>query len=238
MSQVVTHYYPSTPAPVIAIDGPTASGKGTVAQRVADALGFHYLDSGALYRLTALASARHHIALEQVDKLADVAANLQIAFRGGAVLLEGHDVSQEIRAEAIGNRASALAVHGPVRAALVGRQRAFRADPGLVADGRDMGTVIFPDATLKVFLTASPEARAERRYKQLIAKGFSANIENLLKDLRERDARDSSRSTAPLKPADDAIILDTSELSVDKAVVTVIGWFDALTRGHGIHPKT
>jgi cytidylate kinase len=237
MSQV-THYYPSTPAPVIAIDGPTASGKGTVAQRVADALGFHYLDSGALYRLTALASARHHIALEQVDKLADVAANLQIAFRGGAVLLEGHDVSHEIRAEAIGNRASALAVHGPVRAALVGRQRAFRADPGLIADGRDMGTVIFPDATLKVFLTASPEARAERRYKQLIAKGFSANIENLLKDLRERDARDSSRSTAPLKPADDAIILDTSELSVDKAVVTVIGWFDALTRGHGIHPKT
>jgi cytidylate kinase len=237
MSQV-TQYYPSTPAPVIAIDGPTASGKGTVAQRVADALGFHYLDSGALYRLTALASARHHIALEQVDKLADVAANLQIAFRGGAVLLEGHDVSHEIRAEAIGNRASALAVHGPVRAALVGRQRAFRADPGLIADGRDMGTVIFPDATLKVFLTASPEARAERRYKQLIAKGFSANIENLLKDLRERDARDSSRSTAPLKPADDAIILDTSELSVDKAVVTVIGWFDALTRGHGIHPKT
>jgi CMP/dCMP kinase len=236
MSQV-THYHPSTPAPVIAIDGPTASGKGTVAQRVAEALGFHYLDSGALYRLTALASARHHIAIEQVEALAKVAGNLQIAFRGGTVLLDGHDVSHEIRAEAIGNRASALAVHGPVRAALVARQRAFRADPGLVADGRDMGTVIFPDATLKVFLTASPEARAERRYKQLIAKGFSANIENLLKDLRERDARDSSRSTAPLKPADDAIILDTSALSVDQAVATVIGWFEALTRGHGIHSK-
>ena len=234
---VVTHYSATTPAPVVTIDGPSASGKGTVAQRVAEELGFHYLDSGALYRLTALASTRHHIAIEQIDALAEVAGNLQIAFRGDAVLLEGHDVAHEIRAEAIGNRASALAVHGPVRAALVARQRAFRAEPGLVADGRDMGTVIFPDATLKVFLTASPEARAERRYKQLIGKGFSANIENLLKDLRERDARDSSRSTAPLKPANDAITLDTSALSVDEAVATVIGWFDALTRGHGIHHK-
>jgi len=192
----VTHYHDKPPAPVIAIDGPTASGKGTVAHRVADALGFQYLDSGALYRLTALASTRHHIAVDDVDALADIAGNLHIAFRGEVVLLDGHDVSHEIRAESIGNRASAIAVHGPVRAALVARQRAFRVTPGLVADGRDMGTVIFPDASLKVFLTASAEARAERRHKQLITKGFSANIEDLLKDLRERDARDSSRSSA------------------------------------------
>ncbi len=229
----VTHYHDKTPAPVIAIDGPTASGKGTVAQRVAEALGFHYLDSGALYRLTALASTRHHVAVEDVNALAEVASNLHVAFRDGVVLLDGHDVSHEIRAESIGNRASAIAVHGPLRAALVGRQQAFRIDPGLVADGRDMGTVIFPDATLKVYLTASPEARADRRYKQLIAKGFSANIEDLLKDLRLRDARDSSRSSAPLKPAPDAITLDTSALTVEQAVGTVIGWFSALTRDKG-----
>jgi CMP/dCMP kinase len=230
----ITHYPDKTPAPVIAIDGPTASGKGTVAQRVAEALGFQYLDSGALYRLTALASARHHIPVEDIDALAEIAGNLRIAFREGAIWLDGHDVSHEIRAENIGNRASAIAVHGPVRAALVARQRAFRHDPGLVADGRDMGTVIFPDATLKVFLTASAEARAERRYKQLIEKGFSANIEDLLRDLRERDARDSSRSNAPLKPAPDAITLDTSALTAEQAISTVIGWFNALTRGQAI----
>jgi CMP/dCMP kinase len=237
MSQV-THYHDKTPAPVITIDGPTASGKGTVAHRVADALGFHYLDSGALYRLTALASTRHHIGVDDVDALAEIAGNLHIAFRGEVVLLDGHDVSHEIRAESIGNRASAIAVHGPVRAALVARQRAFRGDPGLVADGRDMGTVIFADATLKVFLTATAEARAERRHKQLITKGFSANIEDLLKDLRERDARDSSRSSAPLKPAVDAITLDTSELSAEQAISTVIGWFKALTRGQSITQQT
>jgi cytidylate kinase len=234
----IMQYSEDTPAPVITIDGPSASGKGTVAQRVARVFGFHYLDSGALYRLTALSSARHHIALEQVNALAEVAANLSIEFVGGKVLLEGHDVSEEIRSEPIGNRASALAVYGPVRAALVARQRAFRHEPGLVADGRDMGTVIFPDATLKVFLTASVETRAQRRHKQLIKKGFSANIHSLLKDLRERDVRDSSRATAPLKPAQDAIVLDTSALSVDEATATVIGWFEALTRSHGAHPET
>ncbi len=193
---VVTHYSATTPAPVVAIDGPSASGKGTVAQRVAEELGFHYLDSGALYRLTALASARHHIAIEQIEALAEVAGNLQIAFRGEAVLLEGHDVSHEIRAEAIGSRASALAVHGPVRAALVARQRAFRAEPGLVADGRDMGTVIFPDATLKVFLTASPEARAERRYKQLIGK----RLFSLILKTCSRICGNAMRATAAARP--------------------------------------
>ena len=216
------------PPPVITIDGPTASGKGTVAQRVAAALGFHYLDSGALYRLAALASLRYDVPHDQPDALAELATDLHIRFREGCVELDGHDVSHEIRAEAVGNRASAIAVHAPVRAALVARQRAFRAPPGLVADGRDMGTVIFPDAELKVFLTASAEARAERRYKQLIEKGFSASIDVLLRDLQERDARDSGRAAAPLRSAHDARTLDTSALSIDDAVQQVLQWFAAV----------
>ena len=165
---------------------------------------------------------------ENGDALAELVADLHITFREGLAQLDGVDVSTEIRAEEIGNRASAIAVHGQVRTALIARQRAFRKPPGLVADGRDMGTVIFPDATLKVFLTASVEARAARRHKQLIQKGFSANMEDLLRDLRERDARDSNRATAPLKPAADAKELDTSGLSVDQAVEQIIGWYKAV----------
>ncbi|MGV2288964.1 (d)CMP kinase [Trinickia sp. YCB016] len=214
--------------PVITIDGPTASGKGTVATLLAAHLGFHLLDSGALYRLAALASVHYNVPPDAPDELAKLVGDLHITFREGLAQLDGVDVSTEIRAEAIGNRASAIAVHAPVRAALVARQRAFRKEPGLVADGRDMGTVIFPDAGLKVFLTASVEARAARRHKQLIQKGFSANIDDLLRDLRERDERDSQRAAAPLKPAADAKLLDTSALSIDQAVEQVVQWYQAL----------
>ncbi|CAB3763924.1 (d)CMP kinase [Paraburkholderia solisilvae] len=213
--------------PVITIDGPTASGKGTVAALVAAQLGFHLLDSGALYRLAALASLRYDIAPDDAGSLAKLIDDLHITFREGIAQLDGVDVSSEIRAEEIGNRASAIAVHAPVRTALIARQRAFRKVPGLVADGRDMGTIIFPDAGLKVFLTASVEARAARRHKQLIQKGFSANMDDLLRDLRERDERDSNRAAAPLKPAADARLLDTSMLSIDEAVDQVVQWFKA-----------
>jgi CMP/dCMP kinase len=214
--------------PVIAIDGPTASGKGTVAALVAAKLGFHLLDSGALYRLAALASLRYQVPPDAAEALAALVDGLHITFREGCAQLDGIDASNEIRAEEVGNRASAIAVHQPVRAALVARQRAFRREPGLVADGRDMGTVIFPDAGLKVFLTASVEARAARRYKQLIQKGFSANMDDLLRDLRERDARDTNRAVAPLAPAADAKLLDTSALTVDQAVEQVVQWYRAL----------
>jgi CMP/dCMP kinase len=216
--------------PVITIDGPTASGKGTVAALVAAQLGFHLLDSGALYRLAALASVRYGIASDDAGSLAKLIDDLHITFREGIAQLDGVDVSAEIRAEEIGNRASAIAVHAPVRTALVARQRAFRKVPGLVADGRDMGTVIFPDAGLKVFLTASVEARAARRHKQLIQKGFSANMDDLLRDLRERDERDSKRAAAPLKPAADAKLLDTSTLSIDEAVDQVVQWYRAAVK--------
>jgi len=211
--------------PVITIDGPTASGKGTVAARVAAHLGFHLLDSGALYRLTALVSIQRGILPDDGAALADIAANLDIRFTDTDILLAGSDVADDIRAEEIGLRASAIAVHSSVRDALIARQRAFQTAPGLVADGRDMGTVIFPDADLKVFLTASVDARAQRRHKQLSEKGFSANIDDLLKDLRDRDARDTHRSVAPLKPAADARLLDTSALSIDMAVQQVIDWW-------------
>lgn len=216
---------PFSQVPVLTIDGPTASGKGTVAKLVAAHLGFHLLDSGALYRLTALASLRYEISPDAPDALAQLINDLHITFREGCAQLDGVDVSDEIRSEAIGNRASAIAVHAPVRTALIACQRAFRKPPGLVADGRDMGTVIFPDAALKVFLTASVEARAARRYKQLMQKGFPAIIENLLQDLRARDLRDSNRLTAPLKPAADAKLLDTSVLSIDQTVEQVIEWY-------------
>ncbi|KMQ80536.1 Cytidylate kinase [Candidatus Burkholderia pumila] len=216
---------PFDPTPVITIDGPTASGKGTVAALVAAMLGFHLLDSGALYRLAALASILYNIDKDDSAELAKLVEALHITFREGCAQLDGLDVSTEIRAEEVGNRASAIAVHTDVRQALVARQRAFRKRPGLVADGRDMGTVIFPDATLKVFLTASAEARAARRHKQLMQKGFSANIKNLLRDLCERDARDMNRASAPLKPAADAKTLDTSGLSIDQAVEQIIGWY-------------
>ena len=211
--------------PVIAIDGPTASGKGTVAQRVAEALGFHYLDSGALYRLVGLASLQAGIATDSALELALISEKLNVIFQGDRVILAGEDVTDAIRQEAIGKRASEVAVHPGVRSALVARQQAFRQAPGLVADGRDMASVIFKDAVTKVFLTASVEARAERRYKQLIAKGFSANMSVLLQDLRERDARDSNRSTSPLKAVEGAHHLDTTSMTIDEAVNQVLDWY-------------
>ena len=213
--------------PVIAIDGPTASGKGTVASLVAQKLGFHYLDSGALYRLVALASEKEGIDVNNGPALGQLAENLQISFRGGQIFLGGEKVTQAIRTEANGLRASNIATQPSVRGALVGLQRSFRQKPGLVADGRDMASVIFPDASLKVFLTASASARAERRYKQLIAKGISAKLEHLLQDLEERDARDSSRGASPLVLAKGAQVLETSNLSIDQAVQTVLDWYQS-----------
>jgi cytidylate kinase len=198
--------------PVIAIDGPSASGKGTVASRVAAMLGFHYLESGALYRLVALAGGNPE----------DSARNLDVAFRDGKIFLKEHDVTEQIRDEAMGVRASEIAGLAAVRSILLERQRAFRRAPGLVADGRDMGTVVFPDAVLKVFLTASPQARAQRRYKQLIDKGNSANLATLSRELEERDQRDATRTVAPLKPAADAVSVDSSALTIDEVVDQVL----------------
>ncbi|MBX6317294.1 (d)CMP kinase [Pigmentiphaga sp.] len=211
--------------PVIAIDGPTASGKGTVAARVAAHLGWHMLDSGALYRLTALACLEQGVSPADVEGAARVAAELDVCFGATGVSLAGRNVSEDIRREEVGNLASQVAALAPVRAALLDRQRAFRQPPGLVADGRDMGTVVFPDADLKIFLVASVEARAERRYKQLIEKGFSANLLTLLRDLEARDARDTQRATAPLAAAPDALVLDSSHLSIDETVAQVLAWW-------------
>ena len=216
--------------PVIAIDGPTASGKGTVAHRVADKLGFHYLDSGALYRLTALSALRRGTDLRDEHALAKLAEHLPCHFANGEILLANENVTEQIRAEEVGNTASKIAVLPTVRHALVGLQLGFRKTPGLVADGRDMGTVIFPHAQLKVFLTASVEARAQRRYKQLIDKGFSANMEDLLMDLQARDERDTHRAIAPLVPAEGAHVLDTSEMTADVAVETVLKWYAAAAK--------
>ncbi|MCX8113474.1 MAG: (d)CMP kinase [Burkholderiaceae bacterium] len=211
--------------PVIAIDGPTASGKGTVAQRVAAALGFHYLDSGALYRLVALLALERGIAADDADRLAHLAATMRPRFAGGRIELDGRDVTDAIRTEEVSAMASRIAVHAPVRAALLETQRSFRQPPGLVADGRDMGTVVFPDARLKVYLTASVEERARRRYKQLIEKGIPANIATLSQELRARDERDSKRSASPLKPAEDAYQLDSSALSIDEVVARILDWY-------------
>ena len=209
--------------PVIAIDGPSASGKGAVASRVAEALGFHYLESGALYRVLALVALRSGETGE--PGLALAATTMPLRFQEGKILLSGQDVSEEIRSEACGNRASEVARIPGVRQALMARQRAFRQPPGLVADGRDMGTIVFPDASLKVFLTARPEVRAERRYKQLIDKGIPANLRSLSRDLAERDERDRKRSVAPLVPASDSQVLDSSGLSIEEAVERIVGWW-------------
>lgn len=216
------------PPPVIAIDGPTASGKGTIAQQVAARLGYNYLDSGALYRLLALAALRTGTAAEDEGGLAALAAHLNLRFDHGQVSLNGNDVTAEIRAEAVGNMASRIAVLPGVRAALMALQRSFQRPPGLVADGRDMGTVVFPQAMLKVFLTASAESRADRRYKQLIEKGFSASITALLSDLRERDARDSNRAVAPLKPAEDSYVLDSTGLSIEETIDKVLERYELI----------
>jgi cytidylate kinase len=211
--------------PVLTIDGPTASGKGTVASRVAEALGFALLDSGALYRLTALSALEAKLALDDANAIAALARALPVQFAADQILLAGRPVQDAIRQEAIGNAASKIAALPAVRAALVELQHSFRKTPGLVADGRDMGTVIFPDATLKVFLTASVQARAERRYKQLIDKGFPANMLALLQDLKERDARDTERAAAPLKPAEGAHLLDTSDMTIEQSVAQVLDWW-------------
>lgn len=209
-------------APVVAIDGPSASGKGTVAARAAQELGFHYLDSGSLYRLVALAAVQAKVSLADERAVAAVAARLPARFVTDRVLLEDADVSERIRGEDISVAASRVAALPAVRAALLDRQRAFREQPGLVAEGRDMGSVVFPEAVLKVFLTASAEARARRRYNQLIEKGLPANIDSLLQDMRERDARDSARSVAPLQKCADAVLIDTTSLTVEEAVAAIV----------------
>jgi cytidylate kinase len=209
-------------AAVIAIDGPAASGKGTIAYNVATTLGYHYLDSGALYRVVALRALEHGVGPDDAPALAALARDVDVSFHAGRALLGGRSVGDTLRTEAVSTAASRIAVHPPVRAALLARQRAFRAPPGLVAEGRDMGTVVFPDASLKVFLTASAEARAERRHKQLIEKGIPANIDGLLRDIRERDIRDSTRAAAPLVPAPDAVLLDTTDLTIAEVTDAVL----------------
>ena len=217
------------PVPVIAIDGPSASGKGTIAARVAATLGWHYLDSGALYRLTALAARRAGVAWDDEARVAAIAAGLDVVFGEDSIRLAGEEVGEAIRHEDISSGASQVAALPAVRSALLFRQRVFRQAPGLVADGRDMGSVVFPDAKTKVFLTASVEVRAQRRYKQLIEKGIAANILPLLQDLRERDERDSQRSVAPLQQEADAALLDTTKLTIDATVALVLSWSNQLS---------
>lgn len=211
-------------APVLTIDGPSGAGKGTVARLVARELGWHFLDSGALYRLIGLAAQRHAIPLDNAAGLEALAAHLDVQFQseGEHIIFEGEEVTWALRTEECGNAASQVAALPTVRAALLERQRAFREPPGLVADGRDMGTVVFPDAPLKVFLTASREERATRRYKQLKDKGFNVNLNDLIDELARRDARDSGRHIAPLKAAQDAVVIDSTHLSISAVVSHII----------------
>lgn len=222
-------------APVVTIDGPSGSGKGTVSQALAARLGWHYLDSGALYRVAGLAARRAGVNLADARALAELARGFDVRFlpRPGAapaVLLNGEDVSEGVRTEAAGDAASQVAAVPEVRRALLHKQHQLRRSPGLVADGRDMGTVVFPDAFLKVFLTASAEVRAERRYKQLKEKGFDVTLPRLLKDIQERDARDSGRAASPLRPAADAHLLDTSDLRISEVVDRI----ESLLRERGV----
>ncbi len=208
--------------PVITIDGPTASGKGTIAQLVAAALGWHVLDSGALYRLCALAMQQAGVGADDAGLAAGYARDLKVRFAPAGIYLDGQEVSQAIRQESTGNLASSIAAMPAVRAALLQRQRDFRQAPGLVADGRDMGTVVFPDAQLKIFLDASVQVRAERRHKQLIEKGLTVKITDLLSDLNQRDLRDRSRAHAPLVAASDAFVIDSSCIGIDSVVAKIL----------------
>lgn len=216
-------------APVITVDGPSGAGKGTLCKALAESLGWRLLDSGAIYRVLALAALHHQVDITSEEALVPLAAHLDVRFvaQDGKlqVILEGEDVSNEIRTETVGNTASQAAAFPRVREALLRRQRAFRVAPGLIADGRDMGTVVFPDASLKVFLVADVVARAERRRKQLIEKGISANLDDLLRDMRERDARDTQRAAAPLAPAKDARVLDSSNLTIAETVQAILDFW-------------
>jgi cytidylate kinase len=208
--------------PIITIDGPSGTGKGTIAQLLSNRLGWHCLDSGALYRVLGLAASRLGLDLESGGELARLARRLGVSFEGGQVLLDGADVSDAIRSEAAGTAASRVAAHPAVRSALLEWQRHQARKPGLVADGRDMGTVVFPQAGLKIFLDASPEERATRRYKQLKGKGLNVNLPALITDIHERDERDRNRPAAPLRPADDALIVDSTKLSIDEVLDRVL----------------
>jgi len=219
----MSHY---KPVPVITVDGPSGSGKGTICRLLAESLHWRLLDSGALYRLTALAASHHGVELTDEAALVTLAAHLDVQFASRdqevQIILEGEDVTKVIRKENVGNDASVVAAIGSVRTALLERQRAFAEAPGLIADGRDMGTVVFPEAGLKIYLDASVEERAQRRYNQLINKGLSASVENILVDLQARDARDMNRLVAPLKPAEDAIILDSTQMTIDAVLNAVL----------------
>lgn len=224
--------------PVVAIDGPTASGKGTIAQRVADALRFHYLDSGALYRLVALRALQEGLGPEDADGLSAAAESMAPNFADGRITLDGDDVTDAIRSEDVSQLASRIAVLSGVRQALLELQRSRRQPPGLVADGRDMGTVVFPEAHVKIYLTASVPARSDRRYKQLMEKGFSANMPSLSReqvrlDIEARDLRDAQRAASPLKPAEDAHRIDSSELSVDEVVALVLNRYAQAQKSAG-----
>jgi cytidylate kinase len=219
---------PTNQSAVITVDGPSGSGKGTICRLLSQKLGWNLLDSGALYRLTALAARHHGVDLDDVEALQVLAAHLDVRFVAAEddtdvqIFLEGEEVTKAFRAEDVGLDASKVAALQPVRSALLSRQRDFAQAPGLIADGRDMGTVVFPDAVLKIYLDASAEERAQRRYKQLIDKGVGASLEDILQDLRARDDRDMNRSAAPLKPAEDAIRLDSTSMSIDEVLSAVL----------------
>ncbi|MFZ1536151.1 MAG: (d)CMP kinase [Chromatiaceae bacterium] len=213
---------PTQRIPIVTLDGPSGTGKGTIASLLATRLGWHCLDSGALYRVLGLAAERTGIDLEAGGALAYLAAGLQLAFREGRVLLDGEDVTEAIRTETVGNAASRVATHGPVRDALLAWQREAVRPPGLVADGRDMGTVVFPGAPVKIFLTASPEERGQRRFRQLREKGQEVNLPQLVRDIAERDERDSQRAVAPLRPAADALVVDTTGINIEGVLEQVL----------------
>lgn len=214
--------------PVITLDGPAASGKGTIAELVADALGFHYLDSGALYRIATLAALKAGVDLEDADELTRIAQTIEPVFEKGEILLAGEVITEAIRANDVSVATSRVAAVPGVREALFQLQRRFAKAPGLVADGRDMGTVVFPEAPLKIFMTADVEVRAKRRYDQLVKKGVKAELAQIEKELRERDQRDQNRATAPLKAAPDAHLLDTTHMGIEDVVKNVLKWWNAI----------